>query len=323
VSSPICICFYLLPALAKERGANYVLNCFLPDYPFSFQSTIPGFKGEKISSEESLQSSASIRLLTHILREPLFDELRTKQQLGYIVHSYYDISFSSPSPQKYGNKPCTTPIDCIVINVLSKKVSPQVVSERIDSFLDDFRTQLCNTPESEIEDHAKALKTKLLKPIQKLGTEAQSQFGKIRRYGPEILTGGGVDKDLPWDNSKTMANAIGKLKREDLVSTWDRMVRPQTRSRVVSHVYGSTFPLPAETTKAASSRKIVDSVPGLLKFRGSLARFEGTGKTTLMPWRYLSQFGSNKVVTGAAVVALVGVGYMGITMLGRSKKTSR
>jgi hypothetical protein len=88
-----------------------------------------------LSHPESLHSTASIRLLSHILREPFFDELRTKQQLGYIVHSYYDISFSSPAPQKQGtNMPLMTPVDCFVVSVLSKKVAPTEVAQRIDAF---------------------------------------------------------------------------------------------------------------------------------------------------------------------------------------------
>lgn len=287
----------------------------------TYQSSIPGFKGEKISTEESLHSSACIRLLSHILREPLFDELRTKQQLGYIVHSYYDIAFSSPAHQKTGNRLCMTPIDSLVISILSKKVPPKEVAERIDGFLDDFRKNLENTPESEIADHAKALKTKLLKPIQKLSTEASIHYDKIRRYSPEILTSGGCDKDLPWDNAKVMAYAIEKLRRNDLLKTWDRMVKPKTRSRVTSHVYGSTFPLPSDMRDTSSKRKIVNSVPDLIKFREKLSRFDDKKKSKLLPpWFRIS---SNPMVVGAATVAFLGVGYVGLTMLNRSKRAGK
>lgn len=274
-----------------------------------------------MSSRESLHSSATIRLLSHILREPLFDELRTKQQLGYIVHSYYDLSFSSPGPSKSGNQPSMTPVDSLVINVLSKKVPPAEVAQRIDTFLEDFRNSLANTPESEIESHAKALKTKLLKPIQKLGSEASNHFSKIRRYGPEILLGGGSAADLPWDNAKTLAAEIENLKGEDLVKTWDRLILPKSRSRVVSHVYGSTFPLPEETRLASSPRKVVDSLDQLVKLRSGLYRYQdgqkGAGSGLL------NKIVSNKMYTGAAAVAIIGVGYIGLTVLTRSKKSSK
>ena len=288
-------------------------------YP-RYQSNIPGFKGELMSSAESLQSSASIRLISHILREPLFDELRTKQQLGYIVHSYYDLSFSSLGPLKEGNQPLVTPVDGLVVNVLSKKVAPAEVAKRIDAFLEDFRTTLENTPESEIEDHAKALKTKMLKPIQKLGSEANSHFSKIRRYAPEVLISGGSDVDLPWDNAKPLATAIEKLKREDLVKTWDRLTLPKSRSRVLSHVYGSTFPLPSDTCSAASARVVVDSLPSLIKLRNKLPTIDGK---TPAPTIISNPISARKFLVGATAVALLGAGYVGLTMLSKSKKAGK
>ena len=64
----------------------------------SYQSQNPGFKGKSLSSEECLQHSAAICLICKMIREPAFNELRTKQQLGYIVGSYYDMNYSSYQP---------------------------------------------------------------------------------------------------------------------------------------------------------------------------------------------------------------------------------
>jgi hypothetical protein len=110
-------------------------------------------------------------------------------------------------------------------------------------------------PESQIQHHATALKTKLLKPIQKLGLEAQTHFAKISRYAPELLDGQhGRDQGasaLPWTSVESLANAIARMRREDLIQTWDRLVLSQNRARVVSYVYGSTFPLQANSLAKA------------------------------------------------------------------------
>ena len=63
----------------------------------TFQSQTPGFKGLDVdlsSTKESLTHTAAIRALCHLLREPLFNKLRTKEQLGYVVNSYFDVDFS-------------------------------------------------------------------------------------------------------------------------------------------------------------------------------------------------------------------------------------
>ena len=128
----------------------------------TYQAPFPGFRGHKLSSYESLQSSSSLRLLCHIMREPCFDELRTKQALGYIVHSYFDNAVSSRPASLSHLGPLCVPVDFIVVEILSRKVPPPELKRRVDDFLTSFRNVLCTMPESEIESHASALSTKLL-----------------------------------------------------------------------------------------------------------------------------------------------------------------
>jgi secreted Zn-dependent insulinase-like peptidase len=127
---------------------------------FTYQSVIPAFKGEGISHPESLASTSAIRLLCQMLREPLFDDLRTKQQLGYVVSSYYEVGVSSRTEPNSPLGPLAVPVDSVTINVLSRKVSPSDVAGRIDEFLIGFRESLQRMPESEIQDHADALSSK-------------------------------------------------------------------------------------------------------------------------------------------------------------------
>lgn len=116
----------------------------------TFQSPINGFKGLDISSpftKESLLQTAAVRVLCHMLREPLFNQSRTKEQLGYIVNSHYDLNFSSQSGASDQTQLCvksfaTIPINSVVVNVLSRKAPPPVITQRIDEFLESFREKL-------------------------------------------------------------------------------------------------------------------------------------------------------------------------------------
>lgn len=262
----------------------------------SFQSQIPGYRGPALSTNESLQSSAAIRLLCHILREPLFDELRTKQTLGYIVSSYYDIGVSK-APSSRGEN-WSVPVDFIVVNVLSRKAAPDEIVRRIDDFLISFRGSLKRMPKSQIEDHASALSTKLLKPIQDLRTEASNHFSKIRNYGFES------SEKLPWITAPILAAAIRGLGRDELLETWDRMMHTSTRCRLVSCVYGSTFPL---DFKLSSDRVVVDDLGAIIGMRKKLEYFDNTA--TKIPKGYLARLMASSnlpmlaVGTGAAVAA--------------------
>ena len=246
---------------SEENGAVLV----------TFQSQIPGFKGDKLSVPESLESTASIRLLCHMLREPLYNELRTKQQLGYVVQSYYDREFST-HPSSAG--PMTTPVDLIAINIMSRKVSPPEVAERVDDFLASFRTVLETMPESEIRSHADALSENMMKPIQSLSSEVALRFGRIRYYSPELVN----DLDsMPWESVPSIARAVTNVSRQDLLSTLDRVVLNQNqRSRVLSLIYGKTFPLDTSRLRTWSSSVVVNDLEKLVRLRSSLDFYDNS-----------------------------------------------
>jgi secreted Zn-dependent insulinase-like peptidase len=260
-----------------------------------------------------------------MLREPLFNDLRTKQQLGYVVSSYYDLGLAITPDAETRNAPFATPIDYIVVNVLSQKVSPVEVANRIDEFMTGFRSRLESMPESEIRDHADALSTKLLKPIQKLGSEASSHFDKIRRYSPEILYGNGSAADIPWKSSTPLAASIKGLKRSDLLDTWDRVVM-NNPSRIVSHVYGKKFPLQASIDKSeikpSASGSVLNNLNDILAIRSTLKGYDNSSKLPekRILSRLLSGLTPQRAFAGVAAVALIGVGMVGAMSLTRNRK---
>lgn len=256
----------------------------------TFLSPVPSFKGRDISSTESLMNSASIRVLCHMLREPLFNQLRTKEQLGYIVNSYYDLGFctqnvvdSEASEISFS----TTPIDSIVVNILSKKVPPPIITQRVDEFLDSFRERLSCMDKEEIESHTRALSKKLLEPKKKLGDEVSLHFSKISRYAPELLINTDVkesSKHLPWDSATHLAEAMEHIDRKTLLKTWDHVISCKRRSRIVSHVYGKTFPLnKCSEFRVTSERNVfnIKTIAQVMAKRNELSNFSCFDKRLL------------------------------------------
>lgn len=71
-----------------------------------------------------------------VLSEPTFSQLRTKEQLGYVVAASTTTS-------------CST---CwFKVTVQSHSASAQAVESRIDGFLSSFKEQLAHKTETEIE----------------------------------------------------------------------------------------------------------------------------------------------------------------------------
>ena len=180
---------------------------------------------------------------------------------------------------------------------------------------------------------------KLLKPIQKLSTEADSHFGKIHRYGPEVYDKGGKSEDLPWDSVKSLAATVQSLERSDLLDTWDRMILPANRSRIVSCVYGKTFPLqtisnPQEGSLGlfSSSTRVINNFDDLLKLRGGLETFDETAsKKRGIGSRFLDPLAHRIDMTGATAasrrnrmfaigIGLLGIGVVSLTCASRNKK---
>lgn len=248
----------------------------------TFLSHLPSFKGRNMSSTESLMNSASIRVLCHMLREPLFNQLRTKEQLGYIVNSYYDLGFCTKNvidSEATEISFSATPIDSIVVNILSKKVPPPVLTQRVDEFLDSFRERLSCMDKDEIKSHTKALSQKLMEPKKKLGDEVALHFSKISRYAPEILQNNCVEESsniLPWNSATHLAEAMEYIDRDSLLKTWDNVISCKRRSRIVSHVYGKIFPFNKFSDfRGASDRNIsnIQTIAQVMAKRNELTNF--------------------------------------------------
>lgn len=264
-----------------------------------------------------MRQSAAIRLLCSIIKEPFFDELRTKQQLGYIVSSYYDINFTSRQHELIDSLsassviPSTTSIDSIVFYVLSRKEEPKEVTSRIDDFLLNFRSRLEVMERSEIQEYADSLANSLTKPIRKLNEESRYHFGKIRRYAPEALKSSEPsDLDLGWDNPQVIANALQGLNRDHLLQVFDDLIlKKGTRTRIVSTVYGKTFPMPTQLPKSGTTSSI-SSLEDLLAKRSKLIPFDPTtnygrqNSFATLVWRNMSKHKAAYV----AAAAVIGVG---------------
>ena len=298
----------------------------------TFQSTIPGYRGPDLSSNESLYSSAAIRLLCHIIREPLFDELRTKQTLGYIVSSYYDIGTSSAP----ATRDCTNwnvPVDYMVISVLSRKLAPPDVLARIDEFLLNFRETLVNLSDCEIKKYATSLSSILLKPIQKLNVESAMQFSKIQRFAPEIQ---GTAQNMPWDNAKIMANTIQSLSHDDIINAWDSLTRPDKSAKIVSCVYGSTFPLSTDQilqfANPGRATIVVHNLQDVVNLRKKLPFYDNTVRTSSRSLLSLKSLGLLRIphvvpntiscVSLGIVATVFGAGVIGWSILNRPRKNS-
>ncbi|KAA8563848.1 hypothetical protein EYC84_011863 [Monilinia fructicola] len=106
---------------------------------------------------------AKTLLLDQMTHEPAFDQLRTKEQLGYVVFSG-----------------CTTTTTTIAYRfIIQSEKTPQYLEERIDSFLVGFSKTLKSMTDSEFEGHKRSLITKRLEKLKNLDQESNRLWSHI------------------------------------------------------------------------------------------------------------------------------------------------
>lgn len=106
---------------------------------------------------------AKVALLDQMTHEPCFDQLRTKEQLGYVVFS--------------GARNTTTTMGYRFI--IQSERTPEYLESRIDSFLNSWGPKLKEMSDSEFEGHKRALIVKRLEKMKNLDQESGRHWGNI------------------------------------------------------------------------------------------------------------------------------------------------
>lgn len=147
-------------SLVFPPGSNYVYHKTLKD-PANVNHCIEyllyvGDKSDRVLRAKTL-------LLDQMTHEPAFDQLRTKEQLGYVVFS--------------GARTTVTTIGYRFI--IQSEKTPEYLGDRIDSFLIGWTSTLEKMTESEFEGHKRSLITKRLEKLKNLDQESGRLWSHI------------------------------------------------------------------------------------------------------------------------------------------------
>ena len=140
-------------SLMFPPGANYVFERPLKD-PANVNHCIEYML--YVGSNQDRDLRARLLLLSQIADEPCFDQLRTKEQLGYVLFSGASIH--------------NTWIGYHVL-VQSEK-NPEYLEERIESFLSDLDQQIKDMDERTFEKHKISIINKRLERLKNLNQES-------------------------------------------------------------------------------------------------------------------------------------------------------
>ncbi|CAB1115801.1 unnamed protein product [Ectocarpus sp. CCAP 1310/34] len=233
------------------RGKRVNLRLDVPNRHDENSSAIAYFQ----LGERDERRAATLLLLSQMMREPCYTELRTKQQIGYIVSS---------GVHNYGRGARQLGFS---VHALSKTLGPDEICSRIDAFLPQFRELVRNMSDEEFDMHVGSQVSKQLEPP----TKADAEFGLILG---EVFSG-----DLKWDRAAVKAELLKTITRQEVLDLLGgEMLDGDGAKRLNVLVYGKNHPRPERISEDETTT--IELVPETLQ---TFTRTLAVQDTTVTP----------------------------------------
>ncbi|KAK4230885.1 UCH-domain-containing protein [Podospora fimiseda] len=208
-------------------GSNYIWRKTLKD-PANVNHCIQYYlyTGEK--ADRVLK--ARRQLLVQIMTEPCFNQLRTKEQLGYVV-------FCGP-----WSSVTTTGI---YFTIQSEKTAPYLET-RIETFLDSVPEILKEMNNDDFEKHKRSLIDKILEKPKQLEQETSKHWAHIE------------SEYYCFDQAERDVAHLKPISKEELIEFFDHFVKPSSPSRAKLAIY-----LDAQAKSDVTTKQISDLIKTL------------------------------------------------------------
>jgi len=145
---------------------------------------------------ETIKQSITLDMIQQLIEKPFYHQLRTVEQLGYLVWSGYQ------QAEK---------VDGFVFIIQSNVKEPVYLQSRIEKFMTDFEHQLDRLSEDEFSQYKEALVAKRLEVPKNLQEETHRYWGAI--------SSGSYD----FERRETEISALKKLSLPDVKNLYKKM----------------------------------------------------------------------------------------------------
>ncbi|KAJ2077973.1 metalloprotease [Coemansia sp. RSA 988] len=168
---------------------------------------------------------AILMLIVHVMSIPFFDQLRTQEQLGYMVRCTWQATVDSYS--SLGKK-----VGILTLAVQGNS-NPEYVCLRIESFLLQFRTRLAAMSKKELEANISACVIANQELPMKVASVAKQTWQMI------------LDNSYDFDHVRNTNLQLERLTMEDVLEFWDSFISPTSQSaqatRVIVQVWSASL----------------------------------------------------------------------------------
>ncbi|KAM5441709.1 metalloprotease [Microsporum ferrugineum] len=225
-------------------GSNYIYEETLKD-PANINHCIEYYLFVGTLTDPLLR--AKCLLFGQMTNEPAFDQLRTKEQLGYVVWS--------------GARYSSTTLGYRVI--IQSERDNQYLESRIDSFLENFGETLLSMSQEEFEGHRRSIINKRLEKLKNLSSETSRFWSHI---GSEYFD---------FTQHEVDAAALDELTKDDIIAFYRQYIDPNspTRAKLSVHMKAQ-----ASASLVASAEQKGDVVSKIEQFLGAAGAKVDTDK---------------------------------------------
>jgi len=138
--------------------------------------------------------SVILDIMANYLKEPVFEVLRTNEQLGYIVFGYK-----------------TEARGVLGYNILvqSSKKGPQYLSQRIFAFIDGIRDKIKNLTNEEFAQYVESVRVKIAQQDLSIQEEANRYWKEIAKH------------TYLFDRKEVSLDELTKVKKEDVITLFE------------------------------------------------------------------------------------------------------
>ncbi|OJJ79250.1 a-pheromone processing metallopeptidase Ste23 [Aspergillus glaucus CBS 516.65] len=220
-------------------GSNYVYERTLKD-PANVNHCIEYYLFAGSSMDHVLR--AKLLLFAQMTDEPAFDQLRSKEQLGYVVWS--------------GARYSATTIGYRVI--IQSERTAKYLESRIDSFLSDFGNKLADMSDQEFEGHKRSVIKKRLETLKNLSSETSRFWTHI---GSEYFD---------FVQNEVDAATVRTLTKSDAIQFYEQYINPQsiTRAKLAVHLIAQNGTHPEATSVPERKSQLVLNIVEQLETAG-------------------------------------------------------
>ena len=220
--------------LLLPQGSNYIYKHMLGD-PKNVNHTID--YSMHLGRNTDMVVKAKADLFAQMTSEPAFDQLRTKEQLGYVVFS--------------GVRPLITTLSYFVL--IQSERHPDYLESRVDAFLTKFGSDMEDMSSEEFEGHRRSLINKKLEKLKNLDSETSRLWNYITYEYMDFYQ---IDNEVAQ---------IRKLKKSDVQEFYEQHIGPAstTRAKLSLHLIAqATAPGSAEAVAERDGHDNVKQING-------------------------------------------------------------